>query len=147
MLWHNMCRDSSPSQYITASSLSLTGLHYQAQVLCAIPAARSTGESGTRRQRGLWLGSCHQLSEESQPKGTKKSIFSNFSLNGGRSVCLSLSQMQSEAVYAVEVLLCCSSESCKGAPKEPPKPPPPGDKGEMQVCSIIMYNIIIQVTS
>ena len=42
-------------------------------------------------------------------------------------------QMQSEAVYAVEVLLCCSTESCKGAPKAPPKPPPPGDKGEMQV--------------
>ena len=43
-------------------------------------------------------------------------------------------QMQSEAVYAVEVLLCCSTESCKGAPREPPKPPPLGDKGEMQVC-------------
>jgi ATP-dependent RNA helicase DOB1 len=41
-------------------------------------------------------------------------------------------KMQSEAVYAVEVLLCCSTESCKGAPKAPPKPPPPGDKGEMQ---------------
>ena len=44
--------------------------------------------------------------------------------------------MQSEAVYAVEVLLCCSAESCKRAPKEPPKPPPSGDKGEMQVHTV-----------
>ena len=46
---------------------------------------------------------------------------------------LFLLQMQSEAVYAVEVLLCCSTESCRGAPKAAPKPPPSGDKGEMQV--------------
>lgn len=44
-----------------------------------------------------------------------------------------LPQMQSEAVYAVEVLLCCSTDSCRGAPKAAPKPPLPGDKGEMQV--------------
>ena len=48
-----------------------------------------------------------------------------------RGVCVP--QHQSEAVYAVEVLLCCSTDSCRGAPKTPPKPPPSEDKGEMQV--------------
>ena len=52
-------------------------------------------------------------------------------------------QFQSEAVYAVEVLLCCSTESCRGAPKVPPKPPPPGDKGEMQV-RVLIFNAKFQ---
>ena len=54
-------------------------------------------------------------------------------LSGKACIVFVTLQMQSEAVYAVEVLLCCSTESCKRAPKEPPKPPPSGDKGEMQV--------------
>ena len=33
----------------------------------------------------------------------------------------------------VEVLLRCSTESCRNAPKTAPRPPSPGDKGEMQV--------------
>ena len=44
-----------------------------------------------------------------------------------------------ETVYIAEVLLCCSSESCRNAPRTPPHPPLPGDKGEMQVVPIIIH--------
>ena len=39
------------------------------------------------------------------------------------------------------MLLCCSTESCRNAPRSPPHPPPPGDKGEMQVVPIIINHL------
>ena len=46
-----------------------------------------------------------------------------------------------ETIYIAEVLLCCSTESCRDAPRSPPHPPPPGDKGEMQVVPIIINHL------
>lgn len=46
-----------------------------------------------------------------------------------------------ETIYIAEVLLCCSSESCRNAPRTPPHPPKPGDKGEMQVVPIIIHHL------
>ena len=42
----------------------------------------------------------------------------------------------------VEVLMLCSSESCKAAPRIDPHPPPPDDKGEMQVMSDSNVSVI-----
>ena len=57
------------------------------------------------------------------------------------------SQNAAETVYIAEVMLCCSSESCRNAPKAPPRPPPPGDKGEMQVlCHLKMYIVMKNAT-
>ena len=46
-----------------------------------------------------------------------------------------------ETIYIAEVLLCCSSESCRNAPRMPPHPPQPDDKGEMQVVPIIINHL------
>ncbi|KAL5486646.1 hypothetical protein EMCRGX_G019154 [Ephydatia muelleri] len=46
-----------------------------------------------------------------------------------------------ETIYVVEVLLCCSTESCRNAPKNPPRPPPSGDTGELQVVPVTLNQI------
>ena len=43
----------------------------------------------------------------------------------------------------MEVLLCCSTESCRNSPKVPPRPPQSGDKGEMQVRSTFIYILLL----
>lgn len=52
-----------------------------------------------------------------------------------------LNQKGTDFVYVVEVLIRCSTESCKTAPKIAPLPPPPGDKGEMQVVPVMLHYI------
>ena len=56
--------------------------------------------------------------------------------NDKMSVCIHL-QTPTETKYVVEVLLRCSTESCRKAPKADPHPPPSGDKGDMQVCLLV----------
>jgi len=46
----------------------------------------------------------------------------------------------SETLYIAELLLLCSTETCRN-PRAPPHPPPPGDKGEMQVIPVILHHI------
>ena len=48
-------------------------------------------------------------------------------------------------MYVAEVLLRCSTESCKAVPKMEPRPPPPDDKGEMQVTHINMLTFSVSL--
>ena len=50
-------------------------------------------------------------------------------------------QNASETLYIAELLLCCSTETCRNS-RAAPHPPPPGDKGEMQVWYLCTPNVI-----
>ena len=56
--------------------------------------------------------------------------------------CILISQNPMETIYVVEVLLHCSTESCRNAAKVPPRPAPPGDKGEMQVINTVVHLVL-----